>query len=202
MARGRTRNADKTDRILDRALKHGFVQVMTAAPSATWTRPARGSVVALVVGSPKNSKTDKSETSRHGLSRSDPRVDAVSNEPASCTQKCDAARAGTRDVHVNCSRTLRIIRSSPKRFNQEQGVDMGAHEIVAIATRFVVDTRQADSPWIDINEAARRARCGVKLLYREVRAGRLQAARVGGRRELRLQPEWVDDWLRAATTIR
>jgi hypothetical protein len=60
---------------------------------------------------------------------------------------------------------------------------MNAHEIVAIATRFHVDTRQADSPWIDVTEAARRARCGVKLLYREIRAGRLQAARVGGRRE-------------------
>lgn len=79
---------------------------------------------------------------------------------------------------------------------------MNAHEIVAIATRLSVDTRQPESPWIDVNEAARRARCGVKLLYREIRAGRLQAARVGGRRELRLLPEWVDDWLRAATTIR
>jgi excisionase family DNA binding protein len=79
---------------------------------------------------------------------------------------------------------------------------MNVHEIVAIATRHLVDPRQADSPWIDVNEAAKRARCGVKLLYREIRAGRLQAARVGGRRELRLLTEWVDDWLRAATTIR
>jgi excisionase family DNA binding protein len=79
---------------------------------------------------------------------------------------------------------------------------MNAHEIVATATRILVDTGHAATPWIDVNEAARRARCGVKLLYREVRAGRLQAARVGGRRELRLLAEWVDDWLRATTTIR
>ena len=84
-------------------------------------------------------------------------------------------------------RTLRSIRSSQKQFISQQGVDMNAHEIVAIATRFLVDTPQAESPWIDVNEAARRARCGVKLLYREIRAGRLQAARVGGRRELRLR---------------
>ena len=63
-------------------------------------------------------------------------------------------------------------------------------------------TGQTATPWIDVNEAATRARCGVKLLYREVRAGRLQAARVGGRRDLRLRTEWVDAWLSAQTTVR
>jgi excisionase family DNA binding protein len=57
----------------------------------------------------------------------------------------------------------------------------------------------ASSPWLTVGEAARRARCGVKTIYREVRAGRLRAARIGGRRELRLRPEWVDDWLMQAT---
>lgn len=51
------------------------------------------------------------------------------------------------------------------------------------------------TPWLTVEEAADRARCGVKLIYREVRTGRLRAARVGGRRELRLLAEWVDDWL-------
>jgi excisionase family DNA binding protein len=51
------------------------------------------------------------------------------------------------------------------------------------------------SPWLTVSEAASRARCGVKTIYREVRAGRLRAARIGGRRELRLKPEWVDEWL-------
>ncbi len=59
---------------------------------------------------------------------------------------------------------------------------MNAHEIVATATRLLVDTGQTATPWIRVNEAAKRARCGVKLLYREIRAGRLHAARVGGRR--------------------
>jgi excisionase family DNA binding protein len=77
---------------------------------------------------------------------------------------------------------------------------MNAHEIVATATRLLLDSRETATPRIDVNEAATRARCGVKLLYREIRAGRLQAARVGGRREIRLQAQWVDDWLRAATT--
>jgi hypothetical protein len=38
------------------------------------------------------------------------------------------------------------------------------------------------------------------VIYREVEAGRLRAARLGGRRELRLLPEWVDNWLIATTT--
>ena len=54
---------------------------------------------------------------------------------------------------------------------------------------------RASSPWLTVREAAARARCGPKTIYREVCAGRLRAARIGGRRELRLLPEWVDDWL-------
>ena len=56
------------------------------------------------------------------------------------------------------------------------------------------------SPWLTVREAATRARCGVKTVYREVKAGRLRAARIGGRRELRLLPEWVDAWLLTAST--
>ena len=79
---------------------------------------------------------------------------------------------------------------------------MNAHQIVATATRILAGTGQTATPWIEVNEAAARARCGVKLLYREIRAGRLQAARVGGRRELRLRAEWIDAWLSAQTTVR
>jgi len=58
------------------------------------------------------------------------------------------------------------------------------------------------SPWLTVEEAAQRARCGVKTIYREVHAKRLRAARVGGRRELRLLPEWIDEWLLETTTSR
>jgi excisionase family DNA binding protein len=60
----------------------------------------------------------------------------------------------------------------------------------------------SSSPWLTVNEAAERARCGPKLIYREVAAGRLKAARVGGRRELRILPGWVDQWLLAQTTVQ
>jgi excisionase family DNA binding protein len=53
----------------------------------------------------------------------------------------------------------------------------------------------AVSPWLTVPEAAARVNCGPKTIYREVKAGRLRAARVGGRRELRFLAAWVDDWL-------
>lgn len=53
------------------------------------------------------------------------------------------------------------------------------------------------SPWLTVREAANRARVGPKLLYREVSAGRLRAAVVGGRRALRFRAEWIDSWLEA-----
>jgi excisionase family DNA binding protein len=55
------------------------------------------------------------------------------------------------------------------------------------------------TPWLTPKEAAERARCGVKTIYREAKAGRLRAARVGGRRELRIKPEWIDEWLLKTT---
>jgi excisionase family DNA binding protein len=53
--------------------------------------------------------------------------------------------------------------------------------------------------WLRPAEAAARARVGVQLIYREVQAGRLRAARVGGRRELRFKADYVDAWLEQAT---
>jgi excisionase family DNA binding protein len=54
--------------------------------------------------------------------------------------------------------------------------------------------------WMTVAEAARYARCGPKTLYREVRRGRLKAARVGGRREIRVRREWLDRWLEDCAT--
>ena len=58
------------------------------------------------------------------------------------------------------------------------------------------------SPWLTVKEAADHARCGIKLIYREVKAERLQAAKVGGRRELRFRAEWIDDWLMTHRVIK
>ena len=57
-----------------------------------------------------------------------------------------------------------------------------------------------ETRWLKAIEAAERSRVGTKTIYREVRAGRLRAARVGGRRELRFRAEWIDEWLEASAT--
>lgn len=56
------------------------------------------------------------------------------------------------------------------------------------------------SPWLTARQAAGYAQVGAKLLYREVHAGRLRAARIGGRRELRFLAAWVDLWLEQSST--
>jgi excisionase family DNA binding protein len=54
------------------------------------------------------------------------------------------------------------------------------------------------SPWLTVKEACTVAKVGVKLLYREVKAGRLRAARIGDRRDIRIHRDWIDAWLAAS----
>jgi excisionase family DNA binding protein len=56
------------------------------------------------------------------------------------------------------------------------------------------------SEWLTVGEAAQHARCGKSLIYGEVQRGRLRAARLGGRRELRFLMGWIDEWLLATST--
>lgn len=53
----------------------------------------------------------------------------------------------------------------------------------------------SESPWLKVEQARRVAQCGAKLLYREIKAGRLRAARLGGRRDIRIHRQWIDEWL-------
>jgi excisionase family DNA binding protein len=55
----------------------------------------------------------------------------------------------------------------------------------------------AVSPWLTVKEAAKRARCSPKILYREANVGRLRVARVGVGRNMRFHVAWVDEWLTA-----
>src|SRR5207249_595362 len=49
--------------------------------------------------------------------------------------------------------------------------------------------------WLKVDEAADRARCGPKTIYRAVQSGQLRAARIGSRRELKFLASWIDCWL-------
>jgi excisionase family DNA binding protein len=54
--------------------------------------------------------------------------------------------------------------------------------------------------WLTVEEGAQHARCGKRSLYLAVQQGKLRAARLGGRRELRFLAEWIDGWLLASST--
>jgi excisionase family DNA binding protein len=54
--------------------------------------------------------------------------------------------------------------------------------------------------WLTVSDAAQHAKCGAKSIYLAVRQGKLRAARLGGRRELRFLAEWIDAWLLATST--
>lgn len=55
-----------------------------------------------------------------------------------------------------------------------------------------------DTPWRNAEQAAARGLVSVKVIYAEVKAGRLRAAVVGGRRSLRFRDDWIDQWLEAS----
>ncbi|MDO8795462.1 MAG: helix-turn-helix domain-containing protein [Vicinamibacterales bacterium] len=54
--------------------------------------------------------------------------------------------------------------------------------------------------WLDVQEAACHARCGKGSIYLAVRQGKLCAAHLGGRRELRFLASWIDEWLLSTST--
>ena len=62
------------------------------------------------------------------------------------------------------------------------------------------DSMSPTTPWLNVREAAARAKCGERSIYNAVAARKLRAARLGGRRELRFLAEFIDAWLLATTT--
>lgn len=59
-------------------------------------------------------------------------------------------------------------------------------------------TMPADYPvWLNVKEAAARARCSPKMIYAAVTDRKLEHTKVGGRL-LRFRPSWIDAWLEAS----
>ena len=53
------------------------------------------------------------------------------------------------------------------------------------------------SPWLTATEAAAYLKRGRRFVLREIRDGRLQAARIGGRGEILTRREWLDAFIEA-----
>ena len=51
------------------------------------------------------------------------------------------------------------------------------------------------SPWMTVHEAAAYTHRGRRYLRKQVEAGKLRAAVVGGKKELLFKAEWLDLWL-------
>src|SRR5262245_49949998 len=55
-------------------------------------------------------------------------------------------------------------------------------------------------PWLDLTEASVIVGVSTATLRRQIRAGRLRHARVGGYSAIRLRKSWIDTWLEATST--
>ena len=51
------------------------------------------------------------------------------------------------------------------------------------------------TPWLKVREAASRARVGRRQVERAAKNKQLRSVQVGGRKERRFLPEWIDEWL-------
>jgi hypothetical protein len=57
-----------------------------------------------------------------------------------------------------------------------------------------------DSPWKNRAQAAARIHRSPRFVMREIHAGRLRAARIGGRGEILTRDEWIDQWVEDQAT--
>jgi excisionase family DNA binding protein len=54
------------------------------------------------------------------------------------------------------------------------------------------------SPWLTTEQAASYAQTSARTIYNAVREGKLRAARINGRRDLRFVAAWLDQWLESS----
>lgn len=59
---------------------------------------------------------------------------------------------------------------------------------------------QSSSPWLTLREGAAYVKRGREFLLREIHAGRLRAAKIGGRGEILTRAEWLDLWVEDQAT--
>jgi excisionase family DNA binding protein len=58
----------------------------------------------------------------------------------------------------------------------------------------------APTPWMTAEDAGAYLKRGKRFVLAEIKAGRLRAARIGGRGEILTRREWCDSWVEAQAT--
>lgn len=58
----------------------------------------------------------------------------------------------------------------------------------------------ARSPWLTVKEAAARAKVSDETIYGNIKRGRLRAARIGTRKDIRILLDWLDAWMVSLST--
>ena len=74
---------------------------------------------------------------------------------------------------------------------------MTSNVLRAIAPRCEVPVSAREAApvvWLTADQAADRLQSGKRLIYRAIAAGHMRAARIGGRRDIRIRVEWVDEY--------
>jgi excisionase family DNA binding protein len=54
--------------------------------------------------------------------------------------------------------------------------------------------------WVDVRDAANRARVSAATIMREARSGRLRGYKIGGRKVWRFRPADIDAWVEGSST--
>ena len=49
--------------------------------------------------------------------------------------------------------------------------------------------------WLTVREAAARAKCSTRLIYTNIKQGRLRASRLGYRKDIRILEGWLTGWI-------
>jgi excisionase family DNA binding protein len=58
----------------------------------------------------------------------------------------------------------------------------------------------APSPWLTVKESAARAKVSDETIYDNIKRGRLRAARIGTRKDIRILQDWLDAWMVSLST--
>lgn len=54
--------------------------------------------------------------------------------------------------------------------------------------------------WLTTTEAAKIVKVSTRVIYHAVKRGKLRAAKIDGRGDLRFRRQWIDEWVESCTT--